>query len=224
MNRDMFWHKLKLASPILWFTVIYLFFFRYLEQIRTVRSYQITSGLDKYIPFCEYFVVPYILWFALVPAVCIFLLLANESLFVRVRNMLMAGMAVFIILSAVIPNYISLRPAVMPNDNIFCRLTEFIYSADTPTNVFPSIHVYNTLVCMQGIIMAKAYMTKHPAIRNGVLILGILIILSTMLLKQHSVVDVTGAFIMFATFDMIAKPAEVPDTYRRKTAYDQYRS
>lgn len=224
MNREMLWHKLKLAMPILWFTVIYLFFFRHLEQIRTVNSYQITSGLDKMIPFCEYFIVPYILWFALVPAVCVFLLLVNENLFVRITKLLMAGMTVFIVLSAVIPNYISLRPAVMPNDNIFCKLTEFIYSADTPTNVFPSIHVYNTLVCMEGVIMAKSYMDKHPVIRNSVLILGILIILSTMLLKQHSVVDVTGAFIMFAIFDLIARPAESTETYANKTAYDQYRN
>ena len=43
--------------------IFYLTAFQYLEQ-RDVRPHIIHMKIDDYIPFCEYFIVPYLLWFA----------------------------------------------------------------------------------------------------------------------------------------------------------------
>ncbi|MCI8327279.1 MAG: phosphatase PAP2 family protein, partial [Lachnospiraceae bacterium] len=72
-----------------------------------------------------------------------------------------------------------------------------LYKADTPTNLFPSIHVYNSL----GVHFA---ITKSESLRNKKrikalsFILCTSIILSTMFLKQHSFFDVITAFAMAA--------------------------
>ena len=70
-----------------------------------------------------------------------------------------------------------------------------LYKVDTPTNVLPSIHVYNTLVLAVVIIRDKDF--KHPKMaKSFTIVVSILIILSTMFLKQHSITDVVAAFTM----------------------------
>ena len=67
---------------------------------------------------------------------------------------------------------------------------------DTATNVFPSIHVFNSLAVHAAVMHSKR-LEKHTGVQKGSLVLCILIILSTMFLKQHSVFDVISAFALF---------------------------
>lgn len=80
-------------------------------------------------------------------------------------------------------------------DNIFVDAVRMLYRTDTCTNVFPSLHVFNTLCACIAIHKSQA-LKKHKAVCIGAYVLGALIIMATMFLKQHSVLDVTGAFIM----------------------------
>ena len=66
------------------------------------------------------------------------------------------------------------------------------YSSDTSTNVFPSIHVFNT-IAMHTAVRHSTTLKKHPwAVRiSG--IIAVSIVLSTMFIKQHTVIDVVGA-------------------------------
>ena len=70
-----------------------------------------------------------------------------------------------------------------------------LYRTDTPTNIWPSIHVYNSLG-IEFAIARSERLRKHKLIKAGSFILCILIILSTMFLKQHSVFDVGTAIIL----------------------------
>ena len=91
------------------------------------------------------------------------------------------------------PNGQNLRPASFDHQNLFTQLVQIIYATDTPTNVLPSLHVYNSL----GAAIAIAHssrLKKHRAVRTGAYILTTLIILSTVFLKQHSATDVFAAF------------------------------
>ena len=93
------------------------------------------------------------------------------------------------------PNGLHLRPVYFERDNIFVDRMKFVYSADTPTNVFPSLHVFNSLAACIAICQSEK-LKKHPAVCGGAYVMATLIILSTMFLKQHSVVDVIMAFVM----------------------------
>ena len=94
------------------------------------------------------------------------------------------------------PNGLTLRPSYIP-DNICGKIVKGLYKTDTSTNVFPSIHVYNSLAVHIALAKCKALKNK-PAVRYASLVLCILICMSTIFLKQHSVLDVIGGFALMA--------------------------
>lgn len=63
------------------------------------------------------------------------------------------------------------------------------------TNVLPSIHVYNSIGAMAAIAHSTS-LKKHRGVQIGSYVLGILIIFSTVFLKQHSITDVIAALAM----------------------------
>lgn len=83
----------------------------------------------------------------------------------------------------------------IPRENIFTDLVRMIYSVDTPTNVLPSIHVYNSIGAMAAIAHSTS-LKKHRGVQISSYVLGILIIFSTVFLKQHSITDVIAALAM----------------------------
>lgn len=54
-------------------------------------------------------------------------------------------MTIFLIVSYAYPNAQHLRPVEFPRDNIFTDVVRWLYKTDTPTNILPSIHVFNSL-------------------------------------------------------------------------------
>lgn len=183
------------------FFAVYMITFSYIEN-REVHHYIVHTVIDDKIPFCEYFIIPYLLWFAFVAVTIIYFILFNNNSnhkwkeYYQLCITLATGMTLFLIISLVFPNGQDLRP-VLSGDNIFEKTVQMIYHTDTPTNVLPSIHVFNSLTCCGAILKNQR---KHFKKTTDLLtvILTILIIMSTMLLKQHSVVDVVLAALMYA--------------------------
>ena len=181
--------------PLLLYGIVYMQWFAYLERTVTRHYRLIHVAPDDLIPFCEVFVIPYFLWFAYVATVIVYLFFKDKDDYFRACTFLFTGMTVFLIISTLWPNGHDLRPVIMPRDNIFSRMVSALYATDTPTNLWPSIHVYNSLGCHFA-VMKSARLEKKKGIRICSLILCVSIILSTMLIKQHSVFDVATAFIM----------------------------
>lgn len=174
---------------ILLYLPFYFLWFRWLERAVTNHFHVIHMPIDDKIPFIEYFVVPYLLWFVYVTAALVYFFFRSKSGFLRLCLFLFSGMTVFLIISTVYPNGHFLRPQEFVRDNIFTDLVRLVYAHDTPTNLFPSIHVYNSI----GVHIAVcrcADLKDKPAIRFGSCILMAGIVLSTVFLKQHSVFDV----------------------------------
>ncbi len=189
-----YFQQYRHAIPLIIYFVIYLVWFGHLE--RTVKHYQVIHvALDDYIPFCEVFVVPYLLWFIYVAATIAFFFLKDKDDYFKSCTFLFTGMTIFLLVSTIAPNGHHLRPYVMPRDNIFTTLVSYLYRADTPTNLWPSIHVYNSLGCHFAIAKSKHF-ENHKGIRIASLILCVSIIMSTVLIKQHSLFDVMTALIM----------------------------
>lgn len=177
---------------------IYLPWFFALEHAITLDTPDIhilNNTIDEAIPFCEYFIIPYILWFFYVVAACIYMnFKATDKEFLQLAISLIAGMSIAMFICMIYPNGITLRPEVIP-DNIFGHMVARLYQTDTSTNVFPSIHVYNSLAVHISLYKCQA-LGKHRGVHIASLILCISICLSTMFLKQHSVTDVVGAFVL----------------------------
>lgn len=183
--------KYKHGLVILAYAIVYMTLFGYLEQ-KPVRGFHVIDTVfDSHIPFCEYFIVPYLLWFPYQVVTVLYFIFINKNkkeYYQLILNMMM-GMTIFLIVSYIYPNVLHLRPSEFPRENVFTDMVRWLYRTDTPTNVLPSIHVFNSLAVHMSLTNCEA-LRDHKGVRYGSLVLTLLIILSTMFLKQHSVIDV----------------------------------
>ena len=201
MNWKQFIYRYKHIFVALYFPV-YMVWFVWLEARVDVPFTYIHCAIDDYIPFCEYFIIPYLLWFLYIAVTVGYFLFFNENTteFWSLILNLAIGMTLFLIVSYVYPNGLNIRPTEFTNDSVFTRMVQFLYRTDTPTNVLPSIHVYNSVAAFSAIHTCKN-LQKHKGIRTGSFILTTLIVLSAMFLKQHSIADVaTGITCAVATY------------------------
>lgn len=210
-----FYTQYRHAIPLILYGILYLTWFSYLEQTVTGQYTVIHMAADDYIPFCELFVVPYFLWFAYIAVVIVYFFFKDKNDYYKVCTFLATGMTIFLIISTLWPNGHHLRPYVMPRDNFFTRWVEHLYQIDTPTNLWPSIHVYNSLGAHFAIIRSKHFANKK-GIRIGSFILSTSIILSTMFIKQHSVFDVITAFILATIMYVVVYRTDIVASLRQR--------
>jgi len=176
-------------------------FFQYCE--RTVQpKYIMYSPLDNYIPFVKYFVVPYLFWFIYMGIGFLYLGLVSKKDYYRLCIYMFGGMYLCYILYLMFPNGQQLRPVITEND-IFSRMIKHIYATDTPTNVAPSIHVYNSIAVHVALIKSSRF-KKNRLAKLASLICMLLICASTVLIKQHSIKDVLWAIVLAVVFYPIA--------------------
>ena len=166
---------------ILSYCLIYLAWFAYLEQTVTRRFHVVHMAIDDYIPFIEIFIVPYLLWFGYVALAIAYFFFKNVQDYYKLCIFLFVGMTVFLIISTVYPNGHYLRPRVFERDNIFISLVQGLYMVDTPTNLFPSIHVYNS-IGVHLAVMHSEQLREKKWIRRGSCVLMTSIVASTMCL------------------------------------------
>lgn len=190
-------NKYKHGIPMLMYMLIYMVWFKWLEENNSSHYQLIHMNLDDYIPFCEVFIVPYLCWFGYVAITVLFFFFKDKDDYYKLTAFLVAGMTIFLIISTFFPNGHKLRPIVMPRQNIFTAMVAHLYKMDTPTNLWPSIHVFNSLGCFFAVIRSNLF-KKKIWIKLATLILTASIVLSTMFLKQHSVFDVITAFALAA--------------------------
>lgn len=198
VDRDLIRDLLWLALPILFYAPFYMIWFIAIEKHTFSHYSVIHTAVDDMIPFNELFVIPYYTWFLYVSVVVLFFLFSFDvEDYYKNFIFLATGMTIFLIVSSLFPNMHNLRPAVMPRDNVLTGLVQLIYKHDTSSNLWPSIHVYNSIGTMIAVHRSKRFNWVGKLISDFV---GISIILSTMFIKQHSVYDVVTAFIMAIIF------------------------
>lgn len=200
------WRDLKYA---LWLP-LYLLFFFYLEH-RPIPGYWATQlPGDALIPFCEWFILPYCLWYPFLAAVGIALLVRDHPGFRRYMACLALTFFLSGLLWLLLPSGQDLRPAVMPRDNFLTRWAAALYAIDTNTNVFPSVHVAGSL----GAALAVWKSPPLHKFRAPVVVLAALICLSTLFTKQHAVLDAVGGMLMALAVGM-------PLYHTKKSRYPQ---
>lgn len=174
---------------------IYMPWFMLLEKHVTTGYHVIQTRLDEQLPFIEYFIVPYLMWFVFIIAVFLYFFFTDVPGFYQMAKFMFTGMTIFLVISTLFPNGQDLRPVVFERDNIFVDMVRTLYRADTCTNVFPSLHVFNSLSACIAISESDT-LKKRRGVCIGAYVLAGFIILATMFLKQHSVLDAVGAGVM----------------------------
>lgn len=173
--------------------VVYIIVFFTIEAHTPTSGYWVTdSAIDAYIPFVPQFVIFYILWYPLFAAVGIPTLLKDPPAFKRWMYYNMAVLSATLLLDVLIPNGQNLRPENFEVTDFFTWVLSIIWAADTPTNVFPSMHV---LGCVGDILCCLDSKIFSKKARWVIIIACFLCMASTVLVKQHAFIDTVGALI-----------------------------
>ena len=146
--------------------------------------------LDDVIPFCEYFVIAYVGWYFLVFFTLLYFLKNNVTIFKNLMKFIIVAQIAAMIIYILFPNRQDLRPTEFVRDNVFADLVKLLYSADTNTNVCPSLHVSFSLAVASAWAKEKAISVRYRAMH---ILFCLLVCASVAFIKQHSVVDILVA-------------------------------
>lgn len=187
LNSEQFRHlKLLLFWPV--FGILFFL----MERGGILHHYHlIHCALDDMIPFCEYFLIPYLFWFVFIVGMLLYTLLFDTESFKKFMYFIIITYSVTLVIYVFFPSAQHLRPAVFPRDNLFTQFLTYFYSFDTDTNVCPSIHVIGSLAVMFAAWHCKRF--KSRGWKTAFTVAAILISISTVFIKQHSVLDLIAA-------------------------------
>ena len=146
-------------------------------------GYNLKTDIDNYIPLLPIFVIPYlfglIFWIFTIYKIN---LSKEEKLIKEFNLMIILASIVSVTIYILIPTFVT-RPVVIGTD-IFSEILRFIYSNDQVYNAAPSGHTFYTILCFVGLnrlLPERRYLWG---------ILSVLIIISTVLTKQHNFLDI----------------------------------
>lgn len=189
-----FLEKSKQIKLLIVLFLIYMLGFVLLENVTSSRMIYTDTWIDQFIPFNEYFVIPYLLWFVFIVGGFLYFLFIDSDGFHRTCFYLFSGMYICLIIYLIFPNGQNLR-VQLDYQNIFQDMIGFLYTVDTPTNVCPSIHVYNSIMMLVS-LMKSSIFNQNKVLTICTAILAVLICLSTVMIKQHAFVDIVAAIVL----------------------------
>jgi membrane-associated phospholipid phosphatase len=152
----------------------------------------LSTEIDSMIPFIPVFIVPYIIWYAFILGYLIYFWYKDISVYLKTLSLIVIGELICFIIYFYFQTTVP-RPEVTGN-GILLDLVRMIYSHDQPFNAFPSIHVLTTFAIILGNINIR---NKHIFHSVFVPVMGSMIIISTLFVKQHYILDMFGS--MFLT-------------------------
>ena len=189
LNDPEYSHLKLLAGWIIYFA----FYFLTENLIPLEKCHIIESPLDRLIPFCEVFLIPYCLWYLYVFFSLYYFGVYDVRWFRKAQIYIMLTQLIAMTVYIIYPNVQYLRPDSFERNNIFTYVIGFIYRFDTSSGVCPSLHVGYSIALLSTWL-------KYDKVSRSFKILQILFVavvcLSTLFIKQHSVVDVYAALLM----------------------------
>ena len=203
--------------------ILYMIWFTYLEN-RSMPSYHVMHCfVDDYIPFVDIFIIPYIIWFLYIPAAWLFLFFKDKKEFYKFCLYLYLGMSICLFICTIFPNGQDLRVNLDFGENVWVKMLSFIYNSDSNTNVFPSIHVFNSIAIHLALMKSKHIPKGHWVTMISLSIM-LLICSSTVFLKQHSILDVLAGtalavVLYFFIYDNLLE--KIKDVFSKKIS-DKY--
>jgi len=197
LNDPQFSHLKLLLGWVGYFTLYFLTE----NLIPAEKCTPVHCRLDDLIPFCEFFVIPYVGWYLLIIVSLLYFALYNTKNFRRLQTFIIVTQVAAMIIYIVFPTRQDLRPAEFIRDNIFTDIINLLYTFDTNTGVCPSLH------CAYSIGIASVWLKENSAswkTKSFVVIFSAFVCLSTMFIKQHSAVDFFAAIPVCILAEIIA--------------------
>lgn len=176
-------------QSLLWLLIVPVInvFYNILNQ-PGVHVYSLETSLDLKIPFVASFIIPYLLWYPFITAVLIALAFKDRQIYFQTLLAQCSGLIISYVCFALFQTGIQ-RPDVHSEPDFIYKMVGFVYSYDQPYNCFPSIHVLTSYLMLRGtrIFGQKIWLM--------ITAMSILIIVSTVLVKQHVLADIGGGIL-----------------------------
>ncbi len=164
----------------------------FISKFFQADPYLIGNLIDDKIPFSVWAIIPYFTWYLLIFLVPYFLFIKNKESFIKYVYAYIFTTVVANIIFIIFPTTVA-RPEVTVSGPI-TFVTKFIFDIDTPImNCFPSLH------CAMSMLFIL-YMFENKDINKWIkistLIVSIIIMISTLFIKQHVFVDLVSGDIL----------------------------
>lgn len=186
-HRNTWWSRLLFCSLIPAASLIYVL----CNQIAAAGgSYLIlTFPVDDLIPFVSVFVIPYVYWYLLIAWSALWLVFSKRT--GRLLHRMVTSIALASLIAAVF--YLAMPTRMirieLDGSDFLTRMVRLIYESDLPYNCFPSMHVaWSMIICRYMELAGPKRLWFRLLNYGGVL----LIIASTVLIKQHYTPDILG--------------------------------
>ena len=182
---------------LLLFWPIFGLLFLYVVRLQQGRIWHpISCPLDDLILFNEWFLIPYLGWFVFLIGMLLYTFLCDTASFRKMMYFIMITYGTAMLVYLVYPTSQELRPVEFERDNVLTQFISWFYTFDTNTNVCPSIHVLGAM----SVVCTAWHAPRFATIgwRAVFVALGFLISISTVFMKQHSIIDIGWAFLLSA--------------------------
>ena len=195
--------------------------FQLLERCLNLDFHVVSCELAAKIPFCEYFLIPYLFWLVFLIGLLIYSFFYDIPTFKKYMKFIICTYTITLIIFMIYPTMQELRPESFERDNLFTRIVGFLYGFDTNTNVCPSIHVLGSFAVYFAARDSKKF--SSFAWRIVFFICAVLISVSTVFLKQHSAVDIAAALVLcIADYPFVFRNVKVKQLPVEEEQAEQY--
>lgn len=175
------------------------------------EKYDLSIPLDDIIPLVTPFIFIYVLAFAQWAIGYLVLVKQSRKCCSRVAAAnIIAKMLCFIIFITV-PTAI-VRPEVT-GGGFSAFLTRFIYAADTPVNLFPSIHCLESYCIMRFSLGEKKIPVWYKIVMS---VFTVLVFASVLFTRQHIFVDIPGGILMLEIGILVSRLTGFDKVFDRK--------
>lgn len=173
-------------------------------------AFLVHSSLDDKIPYLSFFIVFYISWYLLLVLFPLFIANYSKDRFYEYNLCILINavisLMVFLLFPTQIPRY------VITSNGFFDFIVKAIYYFDTPTVCLPSLHASVCFLVIYFCIFTKEMPKKYRILLS---ILSVLIILSTLFVKQHVVYDVVLSFVITLTVYFVISKFNLKEKFKK---------
>ena len=162
--------------------------------------YNLSLPLDSQIPFIPAFSLIYVL--AFVQWVVGFILIARDSreLCYKVLSGEIIAKLICMVIYIIVPTTMT-RPEIT-GSGFLSDFVQFIYKVDTPDNLLPSLHCFESWLCFRGAMWMKS---TGKGYKYFSFVFTLLVFASTVLVKQHVVIDIVAGVLVCELGQFIAE-------------------
>lgn len=173
--------------------------------------------LDDLVPFCEFFVIPYVGWYLLIAGSLLYFMFYSPKSFKGMMAFIIVTQITAMAIYIIFPNRQDLRPTEFERQNIFTFILGIIYTFDTSTCVCPSLHV------AYSIGIASTWLKERsatPLCKTLITVFCFFVCISVAFVKQHSVLDIFAALPVCLLAEWIAFKGYYRERMRRREQFE----